>query len=58
MSNDNGLLNMKNHKIYKHFFITNGNIHPGDLKRLPDDCFSYPFININGDLMKWKKQLF
>jgi len=49
---------MKNHKIYKHFFITNGNIHPGDLKRLPDDCFSYPFININGDLMKWKKQLF
>lgn len=43
--------NSKNHKIYKLFFINNINIHPGDLKRSPDDYFSYCLMNINGDLI-------
>ena len=42
---------IKNHKIYKHFFVNNVNILPGDLRRLPDDCFSYSYINIKGDLL-------
>jgi len=40
---------LEKQKVYKSPAINIVNIHPGDLKRLPDDCFSYPFININGE---------
>ena len=47
----NAGLPLKNHKTYKHFFVNNSNILPGDLRRLPDDCFSHFFINSKGDLI-------
>ncbi len=47
----NAGLPLKNHKIYKHPFVNNINILPGGLRRLPDDCFSYYFMNVKGDLI-------
>jgi len=50
-TNNNCILqHLKNHKIYKHFFVNKINIHPGDLIKLPDDCFSHSFMNIKGGL--------
>ncbi len=36
-------LKISNHKIYKSWKAYDINIHPGNLKRLPDDCFFYSF---------------
>ncbi|GEM_PF-7100213 len=38
-------------KLYKERITSNINIHPSDLRRLLDDCFSYSFINLKGDLI-------
>jgi len=37
-------------KIYKHRKANYINIHPGDLQRLPDDCFYYSFFDIKGEI--------
>lgn len=38
-------------KIYKLKSNRNNNIHPGDLKGLPDDCFLYFMYAINWGLI-------
>ena len=47
----NAGLPLKNHKIYKYPLVNNINILPGGLRRLPDDCFFYSFMNVKGDLI-------